>query len=85
MTALRQRAFILLAEIPEERLNALIQYMEDNRSSQEYGVASQDRVWRPSKREAYHNLEKYFGRISGVVDYKKELEEALWKKYESIG
>lgn len=81
MTALRQRAMSMLEKIPEEQVEVIIRYMENVQVV--YSQRSNESTFNRAQ-QAYRNLEKYFGRITESIDYKRDLEEVLTEKYESI-
>ena len=81
MTALKQRAINMIEQMPEEQVVFVIRFIEDAR----------DMLQRKQKNEpvnraqkAFQNLQQLSRRGTISDDYKKELGEALWEKYESI-
>ena len=80
MTVLRQKALNLLENIPDDYIEDVINLLENFQFTK--NIIKQKTKKEHS--EAYKNLEKFFGRIDGEVDCKKDLEEMLLKKYEDI-
>ena len=78
MTVLRQKVLNLLDNIPDDYIEDVLHLLENFHFSK--NILKEKR----EHSKAYKNLEKFFGRIEGEVDCKKDLEEMLFKKYEDI-
>lgn len=76
MTVLRQKVLNLLDNIPDDYIEDVLHLLENFQFSK--NILKEKR----EHSKAYKNLEKFFGRIEGEVDCKKDLEEMLFKKYE---
>ena len=77
MTVLRQKVLNLLDNIPDDYIEDVLHLLENFQFSKNI-------LKEKTKREhskAYKNLEKFFGRIEGEVDCKKDLEEMLLKNF----
>ena len=79
MTVLRQKAFNILEDIPEDYLEEVLHFLENIKIKKE-----QEEKDRKERQEAYNNLKKYFGKLKCDIDYKKELQEILIEEYENL-
>ena len=73
MTVVRQQVLNLLENIPDDYIEEVFHLLENFQFSK--NILKQKTQKEHS--EAYKNLEKFFGRIEGEVDCKKDLEEML--------
>lgn len=69
MTQVKERAFQMLRDLPDEKVIYIVKIME---GLEGLGAPSQTQT----KKEALASIQKFRGRLSGDFDYKKELEES---------
>ena len=81
VTALKQRAINLIEQMPEDQVVLVISFIE-NAQKMPHGKKKNEQGNRAQK--AFQNLQRLSRRGTIGDDYKKELEEVLWEKYESI-
>lgn len=82
MTALRQEAFRLMEQIPEEQVPSVIQYMKVLKSNVlKSGQFSHTRETLTPEMKAFLELEQMLVPVQKELDYDKELAEARREKY----
>ena len=79
VTALKQRAINMIEKMPEDQVVFVISFIENVQRMPRRKIEDES----SKSVQAFQKLQR-LARRGTVTDDKKELEEALWEKYESI-